>query len=160
VFSTSSCPAVMTVSEFCDRLICSDVQFRPSWLTLRSQLTWAPVTRIPRHTFTRPAACLAFGPYFENTKVGSCDLSRHQNASQNRDVKIAKWSLENVSQFRYFGTNKLNNCMDLSTTRRPTSCAATQESPNISWNPKVHYRIHNSSPFVPMPNNSPASWPS
>jgi hypothetical protein len=31
-------------------------------------------------------------------------LSRHQNAGQNRDVKIANRSFENVSQFKYLGT--------------------------------------------------------
>jgi hypothetical protein len=31
-------------------------------------------------------------------------LSRHQNVGQNRDIKIAKRSFENVSQFKYLGT--------------------------------------------------------
>jgi hypothetical protein len=31
-------------------------------------------------------------------------LSRHQNVGQNRDVKIANRSFENVSQFKYLGT--------------------------------------------------------
>jgi hypothetical protein len=31
-------------------------------------------------------------------------LSRHQNVGQNRDIKIANISFENVSQFRYLGT--------------------------------------------------------
>jgi hypothetical protein len=30
-------------------------------------------------------------------------LSRHQNAEQNRDIKIANRSFENVAQFRYLG---------------------------------------------------------
>jgi hypothetical protein len=29
-------------------------------------------------------------------------LSRHQNVGQNRDIKIANRSFENVSQFKYF----------------------------------------------------------
>jgi hypothetical protein len=31
-------------------------------------------------------------------------LSRHQNAGQNHDIKIANRESENVSQFRYLGT--------------------------------------------------------
>jgi hypothetical protein len=31
-------------------------------------------------------------------------LSRHQNVGQNRDIKLANRSFENVSQFKYLGT--------------------------------------------------------
>jgi hypothetical protein len=30
-------------------------------------------------------------------------LSRHFTAGQNHDIKMANWSLKNVSQFKYFG---------------------------------------------------------
>jgi hypothetical protein len=42
----------------------------------------------------------------ENTKYML--LSRHQNAGQNRDIKIANRSFENVSQFKYLGTKVTN----------------------------------------------------
>jgi hypothetical protein len=35
-------------------------------------------------------------------------LSYHQNAGQNRDIKIANRSFENVSQFKYLGTTVTN----------------------------------------------------
>jgi hypothetical protein len=35
-------------------------------------------------------------------------LSRHRNAGQNRDIKIANRSFENVSQFKYLGTTVTN----------------------------------------------------
>jgi hypothetical protein len=35
-------------------------------------------------------------------------LSRHQNVGQNRDVKIANRSFENVSEFKYLGTTVTN----------------------------------------------------
>jgi hypothetical protein len=39
----------------------------------------------------------------ENTK--QILVSRGQNASQNRDIKIGNISFENVSQFKYFGAS-------------------------------------------------------
>jgi hypothetical protein len=35
-------------------------------------------------------------------------LSRHQNVGQNRDIKIANRSFEDVSQFRYLETTVTN----------------------------------------------------
>jgi predicted ABC-class ATPase len=35
-------------------------------------------------------------------------LSRHKNIDQNQDIKIAKRSFENVSQFKYLGTTVTN----------------------------------------------------
>jgi hypothetical protein len=35
-------------------------------------------------------------------------LSHHQNVGQNRDIKIANRSFENVSQFKYLGTTVTN----------------------------------------------------
>jgi hypothetical protein len=35
-------------------------------------------------------------------------LSCHQNVGQNRDIKIANRSFENVSEFKYLGTTVTN----------------------------------------------------
>jgi hypothetical protein len=42
----------------------------------------------------------------EKTKY--MQLSRYQNAGQNSDVKIAKRSFKDVSQFKYFGTKVIS----------------------------------------------------
>jgi hypothetical protein len=56
-------------------------------------------------------------------------LSRHQNAGQNRDIKLANSSFENVSEFRYLGTAVTNqNLIQEEIKRRLNSCNACYHS--------------------------------
>jgi hypothetical protein len=48
----------------------------------------------------------------EKTKYTRMLLSRHRNASQNRDIKLSNRSFENVSQFKYLGTTVTNKKFD------------------------------------------------
>jgi hypothetical protein len=58
-------------------------------------------------------------------------LSRHQNAEQNHDIKIANKCFENVKQFRYFGSTVTNQ--NLNQKRRLNSGNACYRSvQNIS----------------------------
>jgi hypothetical protein len=56
-------------------------------------------------------------------------LYRHQNVGQNRDIKIANRSFENVSQFKYFGTTVTNqNLIQVEIKRRLNSGNACHHS--------------------------------
>jgi hypothetical protein len=56
-------------------------------------------------------------------------LTRHQTVSQNRDIKIANRSFENVSQFKYLGTTVTNqNLIQEEIKGRLDSCNACYHS--------------------------------
>jgi hypothetical protein len=66
------------------------------------------IDTIKKNTETLIDASKEVGLEINVEKTKYMFLSRHQNAGQNRDIKIANRSFENVSQFKYLGTTVTN----------------------------------------------------
>jgi hypothetical protein len=62
------------------------------------------IDTIQKSTDTLTDASKEVGPEINVEKTKYMLLSRHQNVGQNRDIKIANRSFENVSQIKYLGT--------------------------------------------------------
>jgi hypothetical protein len=63
---------------------------------------------IKENTGTLIDAINEFGVEVNPVRTKHMLLSRHQNAAQNRDIKITNRSLENVSQLKYFEMTVIN----------------------------------------------------
>jgi hypothetical protein len=66
------------------------------------------IDTIKKNTETLIDASMEVGLEINVEKTKNMLLSRHQNVGTNRDMKIAKRSFENVSQFKYLGTTVTN----------------------------------------------------
>jgi hypothetical protein len=66
------------------------------------------IDAIKKNTETLSDAIKEGGLEINEDKTKYMLLSRHQNVGQNRDIKTANRSFENVSQFKYLGTTVTN----------------------------------------------------
>jgi hypothetical protein len=66
------------------------------------------IETIKRNTETLIHATKEVGQEINVEKTWYMLLSCHQNVSQNRGIKVANRSFENVSQFKYLGTTVTN----------------------------------------------------
>jgi hypothetical protein len=66
------------------------------------------IDTIKKNTETLIDASKEFGLEINVEKTKYMLLSRHQNAGQNPDIKLANGLFENVSQFKYLGTTVTN----------------------------------------------------
>jgi hypothetical protein len=90
-------------------------------------------------------------------------LSRHQNVGQNRDIKIANRSFENVSQFKYLGTTVTNQNLNQAEIKRRLNSGDTcyysvqnrQSSRLLSKNLKI--RIYKTI-ILPVVLNACETW--
>jgi hypothetical protein len=71
-------------------------------------LLWYNITTINKNTETLIDASKEVGLEINVEKSKYMLLPHHQNASQNRDIKIANRSFENVLQFKYLGMTITN----------------------------------------------------
>jgi hypothetical protein len=68
-------------------------------------------------------------------------LSRHQNAGQNHDIKIANGSFENMAQLKYLGTTVKNqNLVQKEIKRRMNSGNAYYHSVNNRLSSRLLYK--------------------
>jgi hypothetical protein len=66
------------------------------------------IDNIKKNTETLIDASEEVGLEINVEKIKYMLLSHHQNVGQNRDIKIADRSFQNVSQFKYLGTTVTN----------------------------------------------------
>ena len=63
---------------------------------------------------------------------------------------VSLWTILSINKVYYLHTYLLYNSTEQSLSWEPNRFSASQEIPRISWNLKVHHRIHKCPPTVPI----------